>query len=226
MGTIQENEVVGVEVPPNVGLKSSKPTTTLKPIPFVAVDFTDLKKRNTEVVAWLKMDSVGLSLPLVQTTNNEYYLDHDIDKRSNKLGWVFFDTRSNTEHLGMNTVLYGHNAVNKQMFGSLKSLFNTDPERMSQDEVLQLTTPTKEMVFQLVSVYVTEYDDWHYVDQIFTSNEEKQAFIDRLREKNELKLFDRTDLTVQDKFITFSTCYGSAGTTKRLVVHARLVAEK
>jgi sortase B len=216
--TIQYQEVVGVDDQVAV----DKP----KEFPFVQVDFTAMKKRNDETVAWLKMDSVNLSIPIAQTTNNEYYLDHDIDKNSSKLGWVFADVRSNMEHLGTNTVLYGHNAASKQMFGSLKEIFNSDPEKVAQDEIIQLTTPYKQMVFQIASVYVTEYDDWKYVDQVFTGDTDKQEFINRMREKNELKIFDRTDLSVMDKFLTFSTCYGPAGTTKRLVVHARLLAEK
>jgi sortase B len=221
MDTIQTEEVVGIDVDQTDGAAPLE-----NQMPFVSVDFTDMKKRNADITAWLKMDSVGLDIPLVQTTDNEYYLNHDLDKKTNKLGWVFFDTRSNTEFLGTNTVLYGHNAANKQMFGSLKKLLNSDPEKKEQNEIIQLTTESKEMVFQIVSVYVTEYDDWHYVQQVFTSDASKTKFLDRMREKNELKIFDRNDLSVHDKYLTFSTCYGPAGTTKRLVVQARLVAEK
>jgi sortase B len=215
--TIQYQEVVGV---PEAAVNKPKPP------PFVDVDFTEMKTRNSDTVAWLKVDAVNLSIPIVQTTNNEYYLEHDIDKSNSKLGWVFADVRSNMEHLGTNTVLYGHNAASKQMFGSLNEIFNSDPEKVEQDQIIQLTTPTRQMVYQITSVYVTEYDDWKYVNQIFTGNDSKQEFLDRMREKNELKIFDRNDLSVMDKFLTFSTCYGPAGTTKRLVVHARLMAEK
>lgn len=221
MDTIQTEEVVGVDV------EAQNISGSLeKKFPFVSVDFTDMKKRNSDITAWLKMDSIGLDIPIVQTTDNDFYLSHDLDKKTNKLGWVFFDARSNTEFLGTNTVLYGHNAANKQMFGSLKKLFDIDPEQKEQNEVIQLTTPSKEMVFEIVSVYVTDYDDWHYVQQVFTSDKSKNKFIDRMQTKNELKIFNRNDLSVHDKFLTFSTCYGPAGTTDRLVVHARLVAEK
>lgn len=242
MSTIQEEEVVGVEVtrPLVTNLQSTPPTPedpfadllvipeaeTPQEFPFVEVDFTDLKERNTDIVAWLKMESVGLDIPLVQTTDNEFYLDKDLDKKKNKLGWVFFDTRSNVEHLGMNTVLYGHNAASTQMFGGLKKILKTDPDRKTKDEIIQVTTPTKEMVFEVVSVYVTDYDDWHYVNHVFVGDEDKKAFLDRMREKNEMEIFDKSDLSIHDKFLTFSTCHGPSGTTKRLVIHSRLVAER
>lgn len=221
---INDYEVVGVEVEPSSPTDVTKPKE--KKFPFVPVDFTDLKKRNPDTVAWLKVDAVNINIPIVQTTNNDYYLSHDINKKPNNLGWVFADARCNMEFLGTNTVLYGHNAANKEMFGSLKDLFKVDPEMKDQNEIIQLTTPTKQMVFEIASVYVTDYDDWKYVKVNFSNDEEKREFIKRMREKNKMKIFDRPDLSVHDKFLTFSTCYGPAGTTKRLVVHARLVAEQ
>lgn len=194
--------------------------------PFAAVDFTDLRKKNPDTVAWLKVGAVDLNVPIVQTTDNDFYLSHDFDKKKNKLGWVFADARSGMENLGVNTVLYGHNAASKAMFGSLKGLLKTDPEMKETNEIIQFTTLNKEMVFEITSVYITQYDDWKYIQTDFGGLEDKKAFIERMRSKNEVGIFDRKDLSVNDRFLTFSTCYGPAGTTDRLVVHARLVAEK
>lgn len=194
--------------------------------PFLPIDFKPLKTKNAEIVAWLKVGGVKIDLPITQTTNNEFYLNHDADKKPNKLGWVFADTRSSVEYLGTNTVLYGHNVVYNQMFGNLKGLMNATEETKKDFEYIQFTTPEKQMVFELTSVYVTDFDDWYYTQQEFSGEETKKEFIKRMREKNTLKMFDRDDLSVHDKFLTFSTCHGPIGTTKRLVVQARLVAEK
>ncbi|WP_419885697.1 hypothetical protein [Paenibacillus sp. B-A-8] len=39
------------------------------PSPFPKVNFTDLKKRNNDIVTWLKVGSVNIDMPIVQTTN-------------------------------------------------------------------------------------------------------------------------------------------------------------
>jgi sortase B len=57
--------------------------------PFLTVDFENLLKRNEDVVGWLRISSADIDMPIVQTTDNEFYLDHDLDKRPNELGWVF-----------------------------------------------------------------------------------------------------------------------------------------
>lgn len=218
---IQDEQVTGVEVSDDSIGKSSK-----EKYPFVKVDFSKLQRQNPEVVAWLKVGAVDIDMPIVQTDNNDYYLNHDVNRQQNSLGWVFVDTRCNLDFLGMNTVLYGHNLTNQQMFGTLKDLFKVDPERKKQDEIIQFTTQSQQMVFQITSVYVTDYKDWKYVQQGFQTLKQKQDFINRMQKKNEMPLFHRDDLSVNDQFITFSTCYGPAGTTQRLVVHARLIAQK
>lgn len=223
LSTINEDEVVGVSV---TQIDTSASKVPQRSFPFIAVDFTELKQRNMDVVAWLKVDAVDISMPIVQTLDNEFYLNHDIDKKKNNLGWVFADARSNLDNIETNAVLYGHNIGNKQMFGSLKNIFYTDPEKKAKNEIIQLTTPSKQMVFEIVSVYVTDFEDWKYVQHTFPDDESKRVFVKRLQEKNEMSIFARDDLSLHDSFLTFSTCYGPAGTTKRLVIHSRLVAEQ
>lgn len=191
---------------------------------FLEVDFTELKKRNSDIKAWLKIDAIGLDMPIVQGMDNEFYLTHDVDKKLSKLGWVFADVRSNLDFLGVNTVLYGHNAANQQMFGGLKKLLSL---KETDNRFILFTTERKKMVFEIFSIYVTNYEDWKYVRQVFTSDDEIKEFIDNMRDRNMVKSLQVVgNISHQDKLLTFSTCYGPAGTTKRLVVHSRLIAEK
>lgn len=219
--SVQDREVAGVEMQSPEALDVKKPE-----FPFAEVDLTDLKKKNPDVVAWLRVSEIDLDIPIVQTTDNKFYLTHDVDKKESSLGWVFADDRSNVEYPGLNTVLYGHNAVSKKMFGSLKNLWNIDADKVSTDGLIQFTTSSKEMVYQIVSMYVTDYTDWLYVDQIFTSDADKKEFIDRLQKQNQVPAYTDPSLTINDSILTFSTCYGSAGTTQRLVVHAKLLSMK
>ena len=38
---------------------------------------------NTDVVGWLKVENTKIDYPLVQTSNNEFYLKHSFDKSEN-----------------------------------------------------------------------------------------------------------------------------------------------
>lgn len=193
---------------------------------FLEVDFEPLIERNNDVWAYLKVAGVqGLEYPVMQTTDNEYYLDKDIDKHKSGAGWLFVDCRNNLELMQFNTIIYGHNRVDGLMFGKLKNLLKGDVVKQDNADKIYFNTRTGEMIYEVCSVYVTTYDDWEYYDVDF-SEKQKENFITRLNKLNQAPIFARSDLSTLDSFLTLSTCYGGAGTEKRLVVHARLIALK
>lgn len=222
---LMSEEVEGIQ---NVPFELVKADSGIKSgqVDFMSVDFADLKKRNEDIVAWLSVSNVNINMPITQTTDNEYYLDHDVDKNPNRLGWVFADARSDLDNPGLNTVLYGHNAMSRQMFGSLKSLLNLNDASNPLDKRIYLTTPDYERVYDIVSIYVTEFDDWDYVHQHYSSEEDKESFLSKVRSSNQVPYVSDTTLTNMDEYLTFSTCYGPVGSSKRLVVHAKLIGER
>lgn len=191
---------------------------------FLEVDFEPLIKRNSDVHAYLKVKGVeGLEYPVMQTMDNEYYLDKDIDRNKSGAGWLFADCRNNLDFMQFNTIIYGHNRIDGLMFGKLKQLLKDEVNSVPDADKIYFNTKTSKMIFEICSVYVTTYDDWEYYDVDF-SEKGKQNFIERLNRLNEVPVFSRSDLSTMDTFLTLSTCHGGAGTEKRLVVHARLVA--
>lgn len=72
------------------------------------VDFTALAAVNPDVTAWLYGPDTGISYPVVQGTDNDYYLDHLLDGTANSAGCLFVDTSCRLDFSGRNTVIYGH----------------------------------------------------------------------------------------------------------------------
>ena len=91
---------------------------------------------NNDLRGYLKYTStMGKNLfeidyPVLQTGDNDYYLDHDFYKTKNKQGALFFDYRNNIT-LGAknkNLIIYGHNLSTGQMFTYLNKLI-TKPNK-------------------------------------------------------------------------------------------------
>ena len=61
---------------------------------LIDVDFNNLKETNKDTVAWLYVGGTNVNYPVVQTTDNDFYLDHSFDKSYNKAGWLFMDYRN------------------------------------------------------------------------------------------------------------------------------------
>ena len=55
------------------------------------INFEELKQKNSDTVAWLKVENTDIEFPIVQANNNSYYLTHNFDKKYNVAGWIFAD---------------------------------------------------------------------------------------------------------------------------------------
>ena len=81
-----------------------------------------LKKINNESVGYLVVKNTNISYPVLQHSDNSYYLKKDIYKKNSSMGWIYMDYRNNPKELNDNTIIYGHNMGNGTMFGSLKTV--------------------------------------------------------------------------------------------------------
>ena len=195
--------------PPNV--ESSK---------FLSTNFTPLIEENSETVAWLYVTGTAINYPVVQTTDNSYYLSYNFNKEKNKAGWIFGDYRSDFKNLNRNTVIYGHNQTTSSMFGDLKKLIKTENWfNTEENKYIYLNTPKASYVFEIVSVYVT--GDNKYIKHGLSNDKTYQEFIDYILENNTIEGLS-TDVDIADKILTLSTCHSG----KRLSVQAKLIRTK
>ena len=70
-------------------------------------------KVNNEIVSWISVYSTNINYPIVKSDNNEFYLNHNINKSYDSNGWTFMDYRNNSYLSDSNTIFYGHNLINK-----------------------------------------------------------------------------------------------------------------
>ena len=80
-------------------------------------------KVNNEIVSWISVYSTNINYPIVKSDNNEFYLNHNINKSYDSSGWTFMDYRNNSDLSDSNTIFYGHNLINKTSFGSVSNMF-------------------------------------------------------------------------------------------------------
>lgn len=181
------------------------------------INFNDLKAVNGDVVAWLMVDGTSINYPIVQTVDNDYYLNHNIKKETKVSGWTFMDFRNSKEMYDSNTIFYGHNLLNKTSFGSLSNVF-TDRWFNSSNHRIVVVTEYKRYVYEIFSCYSIE-PEIYYLSNNFNNNSEYKKFLDTLVGRSNYKF--NVDLDVNDKIITLSTCtYDNRG---RQVVHAKLI---
>lgn len=187
-------------------------------VPYLDVNFDTLLQTNPDTVAWIKVEGTKVNYPVVQSTDNDYYLHHDYRKNDNIAGWIFGDYRDDFTNFKYNTIIYGHNMNNKTMFGSIPDAVLSSSWQNNPDyHLIKLSTPTSNSIWKVFSVYTIEPEVYYL--KIPASSESHQEFITTIKNRSIYNF--NTDVTVNDKILTLSTCDNLG--TKRVAVHAKLV---
>lgn len=186
-------------------------------MPLLSVDFKILKEKNSDTVAFIKVNGTNVNYPVVQADDNDYYLEHAFDKTKNKAGWVFLDYRNDIENLQDNTIIYAHGRLDTTMFGSLKNILKNKWYKDIDNRVVYLSTSQDNTMWQVFSVYVVPTETY-YLTSSFGSEESKTNFINKITSRS---VYDfSNDVNVNDKLLTLSTCYNDK---EKLVLHAKLI---
>ena len=187
---------------------------------LINVDFTNLLNINSDTKGWIQVNGTNINYPFVQSTDNEYYLKRDFNKKSNSAGWVYMDYRNDINNLDRNTILYAHGRLNGTMFGSLKNIFDSDWFDDVNNHVIKLSTLTENTLWQVFSVYhIPTTSD--YLQTEFSSDTEFLEFVNMLKDRSQYVF--NVEFSETDKILTLSTCYNDE---ERVVLHAKLIKKE
>ena len=168
--------------------------------------FKLLQLQNSEYKLWLRVEGTNIDYPVVQSTNNEFYLNNDFNKNQSISGCIFIDYRVNLKE-DNNIIIYGHNMRNKEMFNNL-SKYKEDEFFKSKNKII-ITDNNEVSEYEVFSVYIEEASD------IYRGNtlEDFDSYINEIKNKSLYK--NHIELKEKDKLITLVTCsfeYGEART--------------
>ena len=167
----------------------------------IAVDFQMLKKINPDIVGWIYGEGTGISYPVVQGSNNEFYLSHMPDQTYNQSGSIFMDCRNTDRSGSSNEILYGHHMKNGSMFAGLKKYASQDYYE-AHNSFYYLTEHQNYRLEILRAGVTTDASDVYQI--AFQSAQEKEDCTDRWNKKSCItSMFqEKTDAAL----MTLSTC--------------------
>jgi sortase B len=179
--------------------------------------FNELLKQNEEIVGWIKINSTKIDYPVTQASDNQFYLDNDVNKLKNPAGSIFMDFRNLADGDNRNIILYGHDMRTGAMFANLlgyQSKWNFDNK-----SIIEFDTLYADQKWKIFSAYTTD-SHFDYIKTDFSTNEEYLAFLKTIQAKSIHST--SIELTEADTILTLSTC-SAASNDARFVVHAKLI---
>ncbi|MEG1002738.1 class B sortase [Clostridium sp.] len=162
--------------------------------------FESLKKINENYKFWITVQGTEIDYPVVQSTNNEYYLNHNFYNKKNDSGTLFVDYRDKIEK-DRNIIIYGHNMKDGTMFENLSEF--KDESFFNKNKYITLKEGEIEKKYEIFSVYIAD-DNFNYLVPTFKSDKEYESYLERMVKKSMYKR--DISLSCKDKIITLSTC--------------------
>lgn len=206
--TVEEE---GVEVLP--------PVEEEQPVLLSDLSLEELKQQNEDTVGWIRVAGTNVNYPVVQTSDNDYYLKRDFYRRWTNAGWIYGDYRCNFQNIASNKnlVIYGHGRLDMSMFGSLaycrRSWWLNEPSY----HTVHIVTPTETTTWKIFAVYTTSID-FYYIQTNFVNDVSFMSLVDEMKGRS---IHDfGVEVKESDTILTLSTCATDAD---RLVVNAVLV---
>lgn len=185
------------------------------------VDFSSLKKENSDVVGWIYVPAVEISYPVVQGQDNTHYLHYTYEGTANSCGSIFLDADSSANMTDRNTFVYGHNMRNGSMFGSLKK-FSKDPYLAEQYPYIYYYTADHAYKYKIFAYYITQVGSKTYFN--FNADSQYDTYVEYVKEQSEYSKWDDNNFTTRKNILTLSTCSGQHS-KNRMIVHGVLVDE-
>ena len=195
----------------------------------IQLKYAKLYGENQDFVGYLSAEGVGLNLPVVQTTNDETYLNKNFYGSTTKYGCPFVTHLNNISynHLDMNTVIFGHHMNNGTIFGALDKYKTLAGYKSAP--VITFNTLYKDYQWKVIGAFLTngypKGDNGYIFPYYFTnlsSTSKMSAYLSELAQRS---LYDTgVDVLPTDKLLTLSTCAHEFDDA-RFVVVARLVRE-
>ncbi len=155
---------------------------------------------NTDIIAELSIENTDLVTPVAKGNDNEYYLNHLLDKSRNSLGSVFLDYRNNIDDRKI--LIYGHNSEN--VYTEFHLLENyLDEEYYYDHDDITLKTVDNTYNYKIFSIYIATTNLQH-VNLNFTDTE----YYEHLNWLKNNSIYD-TGVTIDpnSEILVLQTCY-------------------
>lgn len=211
------------------GVQQEKNTFSLNKsairLPDILPEYETLYNKNKKLIGWLKIDDTNIDYPVMQTSDNTYYLDHNYNQEYDKNGSIFLDYNCSVYPRSTNMIVYGHHMKSGNMFGNLQKYAKESYGK--KHSVITFDTIYEKAQYQVMYVFrsqVYNEDDIVFKYYQFIEANSETEFNSYMQEMSALSLYD-TGVTAEfgDSLLTMSTC-DSSQTDGRFVVVAKRIS--
>ena len=179
-------------------------------------NFEKMVSMNKQAVGFIRQDSTKIQYPIMQGTDNEYYLTHLYDGTYNKNGAIFVDYQIKEGLNAQNTIVYGHNMWTDTMFGTLVNY--KEKAYCEEHPSFDVYIGEKHYKYYAFASFEAEAVGDRVYQYAFATDEEFESWQREIRSRSYYQVTTVPELTSKDKIMTLSTCTTRNDQSKRVIV--------
>lgn len=169
----------------------------------------ELHNEYKDVIGYIYIPDTNISYPVVQGTDNDYYLNHTYKGESSARGSIYLDHKVDMSKPSTNILIYGHRNKNGAMFDDV---IKYESEAFYKEhKTIYFTTLDEDAEYEIIAAfrgrryYKSEKNVFRYYYFIDAQNEKE--FNDYVSSAKKASMYDTgVTATYGDQLITLSTC--------------------
>lgn len=179
-------------------------------------DFAKLEAINPDARGYIKQDNSRINYPIMQGTDNAYYLSYTFDRTYNRNGSIFVDCAIKEGLNARNSVIYGHNMWSDSMFGTLVEY--QKKEYLEKNPTFDVYIGNKHYIYYVFASFECEAEGDSVYQHQFATDEEFVQWQQKQRARSYYTVDTVPELTAEDQILTLSTCTTRDDKSKRVIV--------
>ena len=164
---------------------------------------------NSEAVGYIRQDNGDyIDYPILQHSDNDYYLYHLPDHSWSSMGSIFLDYRIEGGLEADYSIIYGHyigKRANNIMFGSLNWYWDW-PSYHREHPTFDIYVKERHYKYYVFSIMKVPAAGDRVYDPNFASDAERLEFLKDVKAKSKYEFTQAPELTEDSKVIMLSTC--------------------
>ena len=165
--------------------------------------FQELQDINPDVFSWLTVYGTHIDYPVVQSEDNQRYINTNAEGHHALTGAIFLDYRNNHNFSDFNNIIYGHHMEKQAMFGEIGRF--ADEEYFDTHRYGMLYYGGIEHGVEFFAFFHCDGYDTNVYNPGVTGLENQQAYLDMIRGMSTY-VRDDVPVTTDNRIVMLSTC--------------------
>lgn len=185
-----------------------------KPTAEDSLSFEELKNINPDVFGWIQVYGTHIDYPILQTTDNDKYINTNVKGEYSLVGSIFLDYRNKQDFSDYNSILYGHHMDANAMFGEIGNF--KDKEYFDSHKYGSIYCGGKEHGLEFFAFMEQDAYNFDIFTPAIEGQEAQQQYLQQLL-KNSIHTRE-IGLTPNDHIVLLYTCTSNSTNGRHILI--------